>query len=99
MTDKATLMSVQVPETFESTAILADNFCTGVQDGHAEHSRDSATGLNKTWHPVASAENFREGAKFRHNRVTSQINVSGSAMTILGVSRGHIYKYETTAAI
>ena len=43
-------MSVQVPETFESTAILAENFCTGVQDGHAEHSRDSTTGLNKTWH-------------------------------------------------
>jgi len=26
------LMSVHVSETFESTAILADNFCTGVQD-------------------------------------------------------------------
>jgi len=28
-------MSVVVPETFESTAIIADNFCTRVQDGHA----------------------------------------------------------------
>jgi len=25
LTDKATLMSVQVPETFESTVVLADN--------------------------------------------------------------------------
>jgi len=36
---------------------------------------------------VAYAENFRGGAKFRHNRVTSQINFRGSAesTTILGV--------------
>jgi len=30
------LMSVQVPETFKSTAILAGNFWTRVQDAHAE---------------------------------------------------------------
>jgi len=29
-------MSVQVHETFESTAILADNFFTGAQAAHAE---------------------------------------------------------------
>jgi len=29
--------------------------------------------------PVTYAENFRGGAKFRHNRVTSQINIRGSA--------------------
>jgi len=36
---------------------------------------------------VAYAENFWGGAKFRHNRVTSQINFRGSAedTTILGV--------------
>jgi len=35
---------------------------------------------------VAYAENFRGGAEFCHNRVTSQINFRGSAkgMTILG---------------
>jgi len=35
---------------------------------------------------VAYAENFREGAKFGHNRVASQINFGGSAegTTILG---------------
>jgi len=31
-TDTATLMSVQVRETFESAAIPADNFCEEVQD-------------------------------------------------------------------
>jgi len=34
---KATLRSVRVSETFESTAILADNFCIGVHDAYAEH--------------------------------------------------------------
>jgi len=43
-------MSARVPETFGSTAILADNFCTGVQDAHAEHSRDLTSRLNKIWH-------------------------------------------------
>jgi len=42
-------MIVQVPETFESTSILADNFCTGEQDAHTEQRRDSTTRLNKTW--------------------------------------------------
>jgi len=39
---------------------------------------------------VAYAENFREGAKFHHNRVTSHINFRGSAedTTILGGSGG-----------
>jgi len=36
-------MSVQMPETFESTAILADNFCT--RRSCREHSRDSTAGL------------------------------------------------------
>jgi len=36
LTDKATLMSAQMPETFESTAILVNNFCTGVQDARAK---------------------------------------------------------------
>jgi len=41
-------------------------------------------------YPVAYAENFRGGAKCRHNRVTSQINFRGSAegTTILGGSGG-----------
>ena len=41
---------------------------------------------------MAYAENFRGGAKFRHNRVTSQINFRGSAegTTILGKSGGMI---------
>jgi len=30
-------------------------------------------------YPVAYAENFRGGTKFRHNRVTSQINFRESA--------------------
>jgi len=29
-------MSVQVPETFESTAILEEKFCAGAQDAHVE---------------------------------------------------------------
>jgi len=44
-------MSVYVSETSESAAILADNFCTGVHDVHAETTaKDSTTGLNKAWH-------------------------------------------------
>jgi len=41
-------------------------------------------------HAVAYAGNFRRGAKFRHNRVTSQIHFRGSAegTTMLGVSGG-----------
>jgi len=40
---------------------------------------------------VAYAENFRGWAKFRHNRVTSQINFRESAegMTILGAPGAH----------
>jgi len=39
---------------------------------------------------VAYAENFRGRAKFRHNRVTSQINFRGSAegTTIVGETAG-----------
>jgi len=33
-------MSVQMPETFKSTAILADDSCTGVQDAHAESTTE-----------------------------------------------------------
>jgi len=33
-------MSVQVAETLESTAIPADNICTGVQDAHAESTTE-----------------------------------------------------------
>jgi len=33
-------MSVHVLETLGSTAILADNFCTGVQDAHAENTAE-----------------------------------------------------------
>jgi len=33
-------MSVHVSETFESTAILTDNFCTRVLDTHAESTTD-----------------------------------------------------------
>jgi len=35
-------MSVHVLETFESRpiAILADNFCTGVENGHAESTAE-----------------------------------------------------------
>ena len=40
MTDKATLMSVQQPETSESAVILSGNLCTGVQDAHAESIAD-----------------------------------------------------------
>jgi len=29
-----------VSETFESTGILADNVCTGVQDAHAESTAE-----------------------------------------------------------
>jgi len=44
-------MSAQVPETYESTAILADKFCTGVQDAQAEGTAEiPTTRLNKTWH-------------------------------------------------
>jgi len=37
-------------ETCKSTAILADNLRTIVQDAHAEHSRDSVIAVNQTWH-------------------------------------------------
>jgi len=33
-------MSAYVSETFESTAILADNFRTGVQDAYAESTAE-----------------------------------------------------------
>jgi len=40
-------------ETIEST--LADSLRTGVQDADTEHSRDSITRVNNTWHlPVRS---------------------------------------------
>ena len=57
-TDNSTLIIVHVSvfhsrvdienETFESTAVLAGNLRTGVQDSHAEHSIDSVTGVRKT---------------------------------------------------
>jgi len=34
-------MTVQAPETFENTAILADNLCTRVQGAHAQYSKIS----------------------------------------------------------
>jgi len=33
-------MSVDVSETFGSTAILADNFCTGLQDVHEDSTAE-----------------------------------------------------------
>jgi len=57
MTDNATLSSVQVSGfhiilrmKLNSIAIPADNLHAGVQDAHAEHSRDSITCVNKAWH-------------------------------------------------
>ena len=58
-TGKATLVSVHVsgfpPRLIMNLskvlhAILPGSFRTGVQDTHVEHSRDSGTRMNKTWH-------------------------------------------------
>jgi len=38
--DRANLVSVQVHETFESTAILAYKVCTGVKDARTEGRAD-----------------------------------------------------------
>jgi len=49
--DKAILMSVCMSETFGSTVILAGNFCTGVQDAHADSTAEfPLLNLIKTWH-------------------------------------------------
>jgi len=83
---------------------VTDTFCNCTEDRRefvrlkrvctpvAAHRRWFPKGVINTvsWlSPAAYAENLRGGAKFRHNRVTSQINFRRSAedTTILGWSR------------